>query len=65
MRPTKDFAESPGAGERNANGTITNLYVTPVTRLEFLLGKQLPYIAVSMINFAILLIMAVFVLMCR
>ena len=26
-------------------GSITNLYVTPVTRLEFLLGKQLPYIA--------------------
>ncbi len=23
-------------------GSITNLYVTPVTRLEFLLGKQLP-----------------------
>jgi ribosome-dependent ATPase len=42
-------------------GSITNLFVTPVTRLEFLLGKQLPYVAVSMINFAILLIMAVFV----
>ena len=26
-------------------GSITNLYVTPVTRIEFLLGKQLPYIA--------------------
>ena len=25
-------------------GSITNLYVTPVTRIEFLLGKQLPYI---------------------
>ncbi len=42
-------------------GSITNLYVTPVTRLEFLLGKQLPYIAVSMVNFVILLLMAVFV----
>jgi ribosome-dependent ATPase len=42
-------------------GSITNLYVTPVTRLEFLLGKQLPYILVSMVNFAILLLMAVFV----
>jgi len=28
-------------------GSITNLYVTPVTRLEFLIGKQLPYIAVA------------------
>ena len=32
-------------------GSITNLYVTPVTRLEFLLGKQLPYIGVAMANF--------------
>ena len=32
-------------------GSITNLYVTPVTRLEFLLGKQLPYIVISMISF--------------
>jgi ribosome-dependent ATPase len=41
-------------------GSITNLYVTPVTRLEFLLGKQLPYIALSMISFAALIAMAVF-----
>ena len=25
-------------------GSITNLYATPVTRIEFLIGKQLPYI---------------------
>ena len=42
-------------------GSITNLYVTPVTRLEFLLGKQLPYIAVAMVNFFILLLMAIFI----
>lgn len=42
-------------------GSIVNLYVTPVTRLEFLLGKQIPYIVVAMINFAVLLLMAVFV----
>ena len=42
-------------------GSITNLYVTPVTRLEFLLGKQLPYIAVAMVNFVMLLLMALFV----
>jgi ribosome-dependent ATPase len=41
-------------------GSITNLYVTPVTRLEFLLGKQLPYIGIAMVNFAVLLAMAVF-----
>ncbi len=37
-------------------GSITNLYVTPVTRLEFLLGKQLPYIVVSLISFVLLVI---------
>jgi len=42
-------------------GSITNLYVTPVTRLEFLLGKQLPYIAVAMVNFLMLLLMALFI----
>ena len=42
-------------------GSITNLYVTPVTRLEFLLGKQLPYIAVAMVNFFMLFLMALFV----
>lgn len=39
-------------------GSITNLYVTPVTRLEFLLGKQLPYIAVALVNFALMYVMA-------
>ena len=42
-------------------GSITNLYVTPLTRLEFLVGKQLPYIAVATINFALMLLMAWFV----
>ncbi len=41
-------------------GSITNLYVTPVTRLEFLIGKQLPYVAVALINFAVMLLMAIF-----
>jgi len=41
-------------------GSITNLYVTPVTRLEFLLGKQLPYIAIGMINFLLLVALAIF-----
>ncbi len=42
-------------------GSITNLYVTPVTRIEFLLGKQLPYIGVAMVNFAIMFVMSQFV----
>ena len=42
-------------------GSITNFYVTPTTRLEFLLGKQLPYIALGMFNFATLALLAVLV----
>ena len=42
-------------------GSITNLYVTPVTRLEFLIGKQVPYVASAMANFALMFLMALFV----
>ena len=42
-------------------GSIVNLYVTPVTRLEFFLGKQLPYVAVAMLNFVLLVIMGIWV----
>jgi ribosome-dependent ATPase len=42
-------------------GSITNLYVTPVTRLEFLLGKQIPYIGLAMANFLVMVLMALFV----
>jgi ribosome-dependent ATPase len=40
-------------------GSIINLYVTPTTRLEFLLGKQLPYIALALLNFLLLTLLAV------
>jgi ribosome-dependent ATPase len=42
-------------------GSITNLYVTPVTRLEFLLGKQIPYVGLAVMNFALMFLMALFV----
>jgi ribosome-dependent ATPase len=42
-------------------GSIINFYVTPTGRLEYLLGKQLPYIAIGMINFFILATMALVV----
>ena len=42
-------------------GSITNFYVTPVTRLEFLLGKQVPYVGLAMVNFALMFTMALFV----
>ena len=40
-------------------GSIINFYVTPVTRTEFLLGKQLPYIVLSMLNFLLMSVLAV------
>jgi ribosome-dependent ATPase len=41
-------------------GSIINFYVTPTTRLEFLLGKQLCYVALGFLNFLLLAALAVF-----
>ena len=35
-------------------GSITNFYATPLSRLEFLLGKQIPYVVVSLANLCLL-----------
>ncbi len=43
-------------------GSIINFYVTPTTRLEFLLGKQLPYVALGMFNFLMMTALAVTVI---
>jgi len=40
-------------------GSIINLYVTPVTRSEFLLGKQLPYIGLAVLNFLLMVLLAI------
>ncbi len=40
-------------------GTIANFYVTPTSRFEFLIGKQLPYVALAMVNFTVMTLMAV------
>lgn len=42
-------------------GSIINFYVTPTRRIEFLIGKQLPYIAIAMLNYVILILMAVLI----
>jgi len=39
-------------------GTIVNLYVTPVRRIEFILGKQLPYVVIGSLGFVSLALMA-------
>ncbi|MFL6690190.1 MAG: ribosome-associated ATPase/putative transporter RbbA [Alphaproteobacteria bacterium] len=40
-------------------GSIANFYAAPATKGEFLLGKQLPYVAVSLIQFVTLVLLAV------
>ena len=42
-------------------GSIINFYVTPVSRLEFLVGKQVPYVALAMLNFLLLAAFGIFV----
>ena len=42
-------------------GSMINFYVTPTGRMEYLLGKQLPYIAIGLINFFILALLALIV----
>lgn len=43
-------------------GTIMNFYVTPTNRLEFLIGKQLPYVGIGMINYATLTFLVIYLL---
>lgn len=42
-------------------GSIINLYAAPASKLEFLVGKQLPYIGIAMVNFlSLVTLMVVF-----
>ena len=40
-------------------GSIINLYVTPLSRFEFLVGKQIPYVLFSIMSSVMLIAMAV------
>jgi ribosome-dependent ATPase len=42
-------------------GSIINFYVTPTRRLEYLVGKQLCYVAIGMLNFVILTVLTIIV----
>ncbi|MGO9943809.1 MAG: ribosome-associated ATPase/putative transporter RbbA [Rhodoblastus sp.] len=42
-------------------GSIANFRSTPISKLEFLLGKQFPYVVVGMLTFFLLVLMAFFV----
>jgi ribosome-dependent ATPase len=41
-------------------GSIANFWATPTTKFEYLAGKQLPYIAIAMVSFIVLALLAVF-----
>lgn len=43
-------------------GSITNVYTSPASVLQFLMGKQLPYVAISMLSYLILIWLSVVVL---
>ena len=47
-----------GVVREKETGAIANFRATSVTRLEFLLGKQLPYVAIAVASFLSLLLMA-------
>ena len=49
-----------GVVREKETGSIANFYSTPITKFEFLFGKQLPYIAVASVSFLLLLMLAVF-----
>jgi ribosome-dependent ATPase len=40
-------------------GSMINFYVTPTSKMEYLLGKQLPYIVIGMLNYFVMVFMAV------
>ncbi|YCM46813.1 ribosome-associated ATPase/putative transporter RbbA (plasmid) [Verrucomicrobiaceae bacterium 227] len=42
-------------------GSITNFYVTPSKKIEFIIGKHLPYIAIGMLNFTLLTLLTIFI----
>lgn len=41
-------------------GSISNLYASPASVTQYLLGKQMPYIAIGMVNYLLLALMTVF-----
>ena len=47
-----------GVVREKETGSIANFRSTPISKLEFLLGKQTPYVVVGMLTFVIMLLMA-------
>ena len=49
-----------GVAREKETGSIANFRSTPITGLEFLLGKQLPYVVIGFVSFLTLVLMAIF-----
>ena len=49
-----------GVAREKETGSIANFRSTPITKIEFLLGKQLPYVVIGFISFLTLLMVAIF-----
>jgi ribosome-dependent ATPase len=47
-----------GVVREKERGSIVNLYATPVTGLEFLAGKQLPYVVIAFASYLSLVVLA-------
>jgi ribosome-dependent ATPase len=47
-----------GVVREKERGSIVNLYASPVTGAEFLLGKQLPYVAIALASYVTLVMLA-------
>ena len=49
-----------GVAREKETGSIANFRSTPITGIEFLLGKQLPYVAIGLASFPRLLLTAIY-----
>ena len=49
-----------GVAREKETGSIANFRSTPITGIEFLLGKQLPYVAIGLASFVTLLLTAIY-----
>jgi ribosome-dependent ATPase len=47
-----------GVVREKETGSIANFWSTPISKLEFLLGKQFPYVVVGMLAFILMVLMA-------
>ena len=49
-----------GVAREKETGSIANFRSTPITGIEFLLGKQLPYVVIGLVSFLMLLLTAIY-----